>query len=310
MAFCKALTPVKNSPEYLPDYGLGCAPIGGLYTEVSEEDAHATIHTALQLGLRFFDTAPHYGAGLSENRLGVALNGIDRDSVSVATKVGRLIVTEDGEPAPIGAVGHHTVFDLSRDAVLRSLESSLSRLQLSRIDVLYLHDPENVDAAIKTSIPTMIKLRDEGLVRLIGVGMNYSAPLARFAAETGIDIVMVAGRYTLLDRSAEAELFPATQAAGVDVIAAGVLNTGILANPHPGSYYNYQPAPTELLVRAQSLESECATFGVRLATAAIQFPLQHPAVSGVVVGARTAAEVRQFVTDARVTIPKKLRDRL
>jgi D-threo-aldose 1-dehydrogenase len=306
MAFGDRLAPLSRPSGLLAGVGLGCAPIGDLFTSVSETDSDETVATALASGIRFFDTAPHYGAGLSERRLGRALAGIARESVSIATKVGRQIVDADGDVVARGSVGVRTTMDLTGDGVFRSLDSSLARLGTDRIDVLYLHDPDDVDLALESAIPAMVRLRDEGVVRSIGVGMNYSAPLARFAAEADLDVVMVAGRYTLLDRSAEEDLLPAAAANGVDVIAAGVFNTGILADPVEGAHYDYRPATDDELARARALQHRSAMHGIRLAAAAIRFPLRHPAVAGVVVGARTADEVRQFATDAGTAVPLEL----
>jgi D-threo-aldose 1-dehydrogenase len=290
----------------LTGVGLGCAPIGDLFTSVTEADAAATVTAALASGIRFFDTAPHYGAGLSERRLGVALHGVPRDSLSIATKVGRQILDSDGDVVPTGGVGIRTAKDLSGDGVLRSLESSLARLGVDRIDVLYLHDPDDVDLALQEAIPAMVRLRDEGVVRSIGVGMNHSAPLARFAAEVDIDLVMVAGRYTLLDRSAEKDLLPTAAANGVAVIAAGLFNSGILADPRDGAMFDYRPATAVELTRARALQRRCHAHDVRLTAAAVRFPSRHPAVDGVVVGARTADEVHQLADDARAKIPPEL----
>lgn len=310
MALGERLQPLTRPAGLLVGIGLGCAPIGDLFTSVTEDDANQTVAESLTSGIRFFDTAPHYGGGLSERRLGSALRGVDRDSVSIATKVGRQLVDASGDIVPPGGLGVRTVGDLSRDGVLRSLESSLVRLGVDRVDVLYLHDVENVDVALETAIPTMLRLRDEGVVRSIGVGMNYSAPLTRFAAEADVDLVMVAGRYTLLDRSAADDLLPVAAANNVDVIAAGVFNTGILADPTDGAMYDYRPATADELARARALQRRCDGHGVRLATAAVHFPLRHPAVAGVVVGARTAGEVRQFAADAIAEIPTELWDEL
>jgi D-threo-aldose 1-dehydrogenase len=306
MAFGGRLAPLTPPAALRPGLGLGCAPIGDLFTSVSETDAEATVAMSLASGIRFFDTAPKYGAGLSERRLGAALRGVDRDSVAIATKVGFQVVDADGNVVPTGGVGVGVQPDLSGDSVLRSLESSLARLGVDRIDLLYLHDPEDVDLALTTAIPAMLRLREEGVVRSIGVGMNYSAPLARFAAEADVDVVMVAGRYTLLDRSAATDLFTATMANNVDVIAAGVFNTGILADPADDARYDYRQATQTELGRARALQRRCAEHRVRLAAAAIHFPLQHPAVAGVVVGARTADEVRQFAADATAEITPQL----
>ncbi|MFB9311001.1 D-threo-aldose 1-dehydrogenase [Agromyces hippuratus] len=301
-----ALSALHASGGSFDGVGLGCAPIGDLFSSVTEADAEATVGTALEAGIRFFDTAPHYGAGLSEQRLGRALRGVPRDGFSVATKVGRRLVEADGREVAPGALGVRTVPDLSADGVLRSLESSFARTGLDRVDVLYLHDPDDVDAALAGALPAMAALRDEGVVRAIGVGMNVSAPLARFAAEADIDVVMEAGRYTLLDRSAADELFPTALDRDVTVVAAGVFNTGVLADPVDGAPYDYRPAAPEVLHRARELQSRCLARGLSLSAAAVQFPLRHPAVGAVVVGARTPAEVRSFVADAQASVPDGL----
>lgn len=306
MARSEVLEPLTRPDRLLPGFGLGCAPLGGMYTLPSEADADGAVTAALASGIRFFDTAPHYGSGLSERRLGDALRGVERDTFSIATKVGRQVIDADGEVVAPGSVGVSTRMDPSRDGVLRSLESSLARLGVDRVDVLYLHDPEDVDVALRATIPAMRQLRDEGTVRFIGVGMNFTAPLTRFAAEADIDLVMIAGRYTLLDRSAADDLLPVAAAHDVDVVAAGVFNTGILADPSDDAKYDYRPASAAMIARARTLQARCVTRGVALSAAAIGFPLQHPSVSGVVVGARTAAEVEDFARDARVDIPTEL----
>lgn len=298
--------PITPSPANLTRLGLGCAPIGDLYTAVTDADATATIATAYDSGVRFFDTAPHYGAGLSESRLGAALRGVERDSYTLATKVGRTIVDAHGVPVAAGECGDHTEIDLSYDGVMRSLEASTMRLGVDRFDLLYLHDPTDVDQALDGAYRALQELRAQGVVRAIGVGMNFSAPLARFCAEGAPDVVMIAGRYSLLDRSAATELFPIAQKHGVQITAAGVFNSGILAAPKPGAYYDYRPATDSELARATGMEAKCLAAGVSLAAAAMQFPLQHEAVGAVVVGARSEAEVTAMVTNAGAQIPQSL----
>ncbi len=301
--------PLNPGPSQIDGLGLGCAPIGDLFTAVTDDDATATVRAALDAGVAFFDTAPHYGAGLSERRLGVALQGVERDAVAVATKVGRRILDADGIVVGPG-IGVRTEPDLSADGVMRSLEASLARMGLDRVDVLYLHDPDDEDRALAETLPAMAQLRAEGVVGMIGVGMNFSAPLTRFAREFELDVVMVAGRYTLLDRSAAEDLLPVAVARGTHVVAAGVFNTGILVDPRPGAPYDYRPAPAELLARAQRMQRTAEAAGVPLSTAAVQFPLRHRAVGSVVVGARTPDEVRSFVDDARRPVPPELWGRL
>ena len=306
MALGHLLAPLSPPPGWLEHLGLGCAPIGDLFSAVTDDVAHATVHSALDQGIRFFDTAPHYGAGTSEARLAESLSSVARDSVVIASKVGRRIVDAAGDNVPPGGVGARTVGDLSRDHVLRSVESSLVRLGTDRIDVLYLHDPEDVDAALKHAIPELVRLRDEGVVRAIGVGMNETAALARFVTESSVDVVMVAGRLTLLDRSATTELLPAAESTGVDVVAAGVFNSGVLADPADGAKYDYRPADGVVLARARVARDVAARFDVDLAAAAVQFPRRWGAVSGVVVGARSPLEVAAFVAGAIAPIPQLL----
>lgn len=304
MAFRSSLRPLRSLPGASDEFGLGCAPIGNLYEPVADRAADATVERALERGIRFFDTAPHYGAGVSERRLGHALAGVDRDTVTIATKVGRRIVDEHGSGVPSGDTGARTVGDLTRDGVLRSLEGSLRRLRTDRVDLLYLHDPEDVDEALRSAIPTLVELRDQGVVRAIGVGMVWNAPLARFVREAPIDVVMIAGRLTLLDRSAFEELLPDARRHGVGVIAAGVFNSGILANPFDTPFFDYRPASAELTLRARRLHEWSAAHGVALAHAAARYPFRHEPVEAVVVGARTPAEVDHFADGAGATIPE------
>ena len=289
-----------------PRWALGCAPIGGLFAPVPQDAATQTVEAALTAGITLFDTAPHYGAGLSERALGCALAGRDRDSFRIATKVGRRIVDGSGDAVAPGACGARTVGDLSRDGVLRSLESSLLRLGVDRVDLLYLHDPVNVDDALENAWPALQSLRAEGTVGAIGVGMNYSESLARFALEADPDVLMVAGRLTLLDRSALDQLMPPARDTGVGIVAAGVFNSGVLADPHDGAHFDYQPASEQILERAQAMDRACVRHGVRLVDAAVHFPLRFPEVSTVVVGARSPDEVFSFAASASVSISDEL----
>jgi D-threo-aldose 1-dehydrogenase len=259
--------------------GLGTAPLGNMFQPLDDDQATATIAAAWDAGIRFFDVAPLYGEGLSEKRLGAALAERPRDEYVLSTKVGRLLV--DGE----------IVFDFSRAGVRRSLEESLERLGLERVDVLLVHDPEHhMDQALREALPAVRELRDEGVVGAIGAGMNYPAELERIVRD-GADCVLMAGRYTLIDRSGLG-LLDACAQLGVDVIAGGVFNSGLLAG---GTTFDYRPAPQELLDRAQAVFAECSRRGVSATAAALQFPLTHPAVKRVLIGARSAAELREDV---------------
>jgi len=277
----------------LPRIGLGTAPLGNLFTAVTDAQARATVDTAWEHGVRLFDTAPHYGLGLSERRLGAALR--DRSGYVLSTKVGRLLTPSskggrDTEGFDVPA-DHERVWDFSRDGVLRSLEESLDRLGLTAVDIALIHDPDDhAGQALDQAYPALASLRAQGVVKAIGVGMNqWQVPL-RFVQETDLDVVMLAGRYTLLDQSG-LPLMDACAARGVRVLAAGVFNSGLLATPDPSGTFDYHPAPPELLARARRIAAICTAHGVTLPQAAIAFPQRHPATASVVLGARTPSEV-------------------
>jgi D-threo-aldose 1-dehydrogenase len=296
---------------------LGCAPLGGLFTAVDEHQAHATVDAAWREGIREFDTAPHYGAGLSERRLGARLAALPRDELMVSTKVGRLLVPgpgsrrDDGGGMFAGAPALDRVFDFSRDGVLRSVEQSLERLGLDRVDVLYVHDPDDhLDQAIEEALPALADLRAQGMVREIGAGMNQAPALARIVREADVDRVLVAGRYTLLDQSADEELLPLCARRDVAVVAGGVLNSGILADPRPGAMYDYAPAPEELVMRARRIAGICRLHDTELLAAAIAFPLRHPAIRTVLVGARSPEEVETAAAAFARGVPEDLWEEL
>lgn len=294
-----------RGPDVTP-IGLGCAPIGNLFSAVSDEDAIATVAAAWDAGIRFFDTAPLYGHGLAELRLGAALQGRSRDEYVVATKVGRLLepageVREESMFVDVPAL--EPIFDFSRDAVLRSIESSLDRLGLDRIDVVHVHDPDGrEDEAIDGAFPTLVGLRDEGVIGAVGCGMNQVPALARFVEEIDLDCILLAGRYTLLDRSGTG-LVDRCAERGVGVVIGGVFNSGLLVRPDAGATFDYLAAPPELLARARELERRCADRGARLPAAAIAFVLEHPGVVSVVIGARSPIEIREDAADAMTQLP-------
>jgi len=306
-----------RSPVHVTELSFGGAAIGNLFTEVSEQDARAAVDAAWDGGIRTFDTAPHYGLGLSERRLGDALRHRPRDEYVICTKVGRLL--DPGHPAdspPCGDPEGFAVparyirrFDFSADGVTRSLEASLARLGLDRVDIALIHDPDDhAEQAFREAYPALEKLRAAGVVRAIGAGMNQAEMLTRFVTDTDVDVVLVAGRYTLLDQSAAAELLPAALRRGVSVIAGGVFNSGLLAAPAEGATYDYQAAPAGLIERARRLQEACARFGVPLRAAAARFPLTHPAVASVLIGARNAAEITDALRLRAVDIPAALWD--
>ncbi len=292
----------------LPAAGLGTAPLGGLYTEVPLEEAVATVQAAVDAGYRYFDTAPLYGYGAAERALGIALRG-GAGEVTVSTKVGRMI-DEDAPPAPddmYAVVAGAASWDFSADGVRRSLEASLERLGRSFVDVVYIHDPdEHARQALDEAYPALERLRSEGMIGAIGVGMNEPGLPARFVVETDIDAVLIAGRYTLLDRSAQPELFAATEARGVHVVAAGVYNSGILTGDEHEPHFDYAAAPRRILERAHKLAAVCEAHGVSLAAAAVRFVVQCDAVGTVVVGARSPAEAVQNWSRLHRRLPEEL----
>ena len=295
------------------ELGLGGAPLGNLYHPISDEQAQATVDAAWEGGVRHFDTAPHYGLGLAERRLGAALAGRPRSQYVLSTKVGRLL---EPNPAPSGsdlAAGGFAVpddlvrrFDFSRDGVRRSLAASLERLGLDRVDIVYVHDPDDhVDQAIREALPELARLRDEGVVGAIGAGMNqWQAPL-RMVREADVDVIMLAGRWTLLDHSG-APLLAECAARGVAVVAAAPYNSGLLARDRPpaDATFNYQPVPPDVLARASALADVCERHGTRLPVAALQFPLRHPAVVSVMCGARTPDEMRAALRRLAAPVPE------
>jgi D-threo-aldose 1-dehydrogenase len=293
--------------------GFGGAPIGNLFQAVSDEDAAGAVAAAWRGGVRFFDTAPHYGLGLSERRLGRALADHPRDEYVLSTKVGRVLVPQTGggrdpEGFDVPAT-HHRVWDFSADGVRRSLTASLQRLGLDRVDVALLHDPDDHwRQAVEAAYPALHELRAAGAVGAIGAGMNQWQMLADLVVHTDLDMVLLAGRYTLLDQTALDVLLPLCQERGVSVIAAGVFNSGLLASetPRPGATYDYRPGPPELIERARRIAAVCGRHGVTLPQAALAFPTGHPAVAGVLVGMRSPAEVARNLDLAARPVPKEL----
>jgi D-threo-aldose 1-dehydrogenase len=307
-----ATVPLGRSGLRVSRLGLGTAPLGNLFTAVSEADADATVRAALDAGLTYLDTAPHYGLGIAERRLGRVLAGRPRDSFVLSTKVGRLLrplgpgETPDREGFVATPPGKR-VWDLSRDGVRRSLAESLERLGLDRVDVAFLHDPDDHEReAYEQAFPALAELRSQGVVRAIGAGMNQAEMLTRFVRDLDLDVVLVAGRWSLLDQRALPELLPACAERGVAVVVGGVFNSGLLADPRPGATFDYAPAPPELLQRAARLQAACARHGVPLRAAALAFAAGHPAVTSVLVGARSAAEVADAVAMHAFTVPAEL----
>ncbi|MER7349706.1 aldo/keto reductase [Streptomyces aurantiacus] len=302
------------------ELSFGGAGIGNLYSPVTDEDAAVALDSAWDAGLRYFDTAPHYGLGLSERRIGAALRGRPRDAYTVSTKVGRILepvtgpvsgddLADGGFAVP---AAHRRRWDFSADGVCRSIESSLERLGLDRVDIVYLHDPDNHgEQAFREGYPALERLRAEGVVGAIGAGMNQAEMLTRFVRDTDVDAVLCAGRYTLLDHQALAELLPAASERGASVVIGGVFNSGLLADPKDGARFNYTEAPSELLDRARRLRTVAGRHGVTLRAAALAFPFAHPAVASVLVGIHAPYQVtdaaEQFAVDVPVDFWKEAR---
>ncbi|MFJ2795591.1 MULTISPECIES: aldo/keto reductase [unclassified Streptomyces] len=310
-----------SSAVEVTELSFGAAAIGNLFTAVEPERAAAAVAAAWDEGVRYFDTAPHYGLGLSERRLGEALRDRPRDAYVLSTKVGRVL-----DPLPADATGrggdglsegfavpatHRRRWDFSADGVRRSIEDSLERLGLDRIDIVYLHDPDDhAETAFHEAYPELEKLRAQGVVGAIGAGMNQTAMLTRFLRDTDVDVVLCAGRYTLLDQSALNGLLPEAAARGRSVVVGGVFNSGLLADPRPGATYDYTAAPLSLLDRALRIKAVTEGHGVPLRAAALHYPLAHPAVAGVLVGTRCPDEVRDAAALLRREIPDELWDEL
>lgn len=289
--------------------GLGSAPLGGLFSPVSDADADATIARAWSLGLRFFDTAPLYGFGLAERRLGAFLRHQQRESYVISTKVGRLLRAPDGGAAEDehykGTPRERPVFDFSYDGVLRSVEESLGRLGLDRVDILLVHDPDDhYDEAVAGAFRALQRLRSEGTVKAIGAGMNQSEMPVRFAESVPVDCFLLAGRYTLLDQGALDALFPVCMAKRIGILLGGIYNSGILANPRTSAKFNYEDADPALVARALELDALCRKHGTELKAAALQFCMAHPAVTVAVMGARNAAEVADNIAMSQKTVPQ------
>ncbi|WNM30799.1 aldo/keto reductase [Streptomyces sp. Li-HN-5-11] len=309
---------IQHTSVSLTELGFGASVIGNLYRVTPAEDAAAAVDAAWEAGIRYFDTAPHYGLGLSERRLGAALRGRPRDEYVVSSKVGRLLVPNE-EPRGVDTEGFvvrddlRRRWDFSRDGVLRSIEDTLERTGLDRLDVVYLHDPDDHwRQAVEEAMPTLADLRDQGVIGAIGAGMNQSAMLARFLRESAADVVMLAGRYTLLDQSALDDVLPAARELGKSVVAVGVFNSGLLSRDRPaeGMKYDYQDAPPDLVARARAIAGVCAAHGTTLPAAAIAFPHTHPSIINVTLGMRNAEQVVRNVELHDRHIPEGLWDDL
>ncbi|MET0607035.1 MAG: aldo/keto reductase [Beijerinckiaceae bacterium] len=300
--------------------GFGGVPLGGLYSEVSNEDARGALTAALAAGVSYFDTAPLYGHGLSERRMGDVLRDQPRRSLVLSTKVGRLLrpaQTMGASELFAAPLPFDYVYDYSAAGARRSFEDSLQRLGMASIDMLLIHDvvprwhgerfEQRYREAMSGAYPELVKLREEGVVKAIGVGVKDADVCARFASDGDFDCIMVAGQYTLLNHDALDVFLPVASRRGIGVLMAAPFNSGILATGAAhGAAYFYQPAAPEILAQTRRIEAVCAAHAVPLAAAALQFPLGHAAVVSVVVGARSSREAAENARLVQTSIPSGL----
>jgi D-threo-aldose 1-dehydrogenase len=306
--------------------GLGTVPIGELYEVIDETTAIATVEQAYHSGIRLFDTSPHYGNGIAEARLGAGLRGAPRAGLVVSTKIGR-VMDPLGKPPErnkdvispgfVGGYRHAPHFDYSYDGTMRSVEQSLLRTGLSRLDVVLIHDCDvwthGQDAgrrfaeAMDGAYRALDKLRSDKTVAAIGFGINEADTCVKFARAGDFDLAMMAGRYTLLDQSGVGEFMPLAVEKKMGVMLAGVFNSGILATGAvPGAKFEYGAAPPGILERVRRIEEICARRGTSIRRAAMQFPMAHPAVVSIVLGAARPGEVEANVADVEAPIPAAL----
>lgn len=304
--------------------GLGMAPLANLYRAISDTDARAVLDRAWEAGVRYYDAAPLYGLGLSETRLNPFLRGKDRDSYVLSTKIGRLLrVTtpdkRDGFGKWFEVPARNEVYDYTYDGVMRSVEFSLERLGIDRIDILYAHDldlfnhgtQEVLDAKLNELMDggykALMSLRDQGVIKAFGAGVNEWRPCQWMAERGDFDLFLLAGRYTLLEQEALDSFLPLCEARGIGIVIGGPYNSGILATgPKPGAFYNYDPAPESILERVAQIERICTRHGVRLVDAAFQFPLRHPAVVSAIPGGQGLDEMNSNLAAERAEIPEAL----
>lgn len=306
------------------ELGFGAAPIGNLYRAISDDEAQAVLDAAWAGGVRYFDTAPLYGLGLSETRLNRFLRGKPRGEYVLSTKIGRLLHAttpdkRDGFGKWFDVPARNEEFDYSHDGVMRSLEFSLERLGLDRVDILYAHDLDIFSQGSQSALEArlaefmqggyraLLSLRDQGVIGAFGAGINEWEPCAWLMERGDFDVFLLAGAYTLLEQGALDGFMDPAHARGVGVVIGGPYNSGILATgPRPGAFYKYEPAPDWVLQKAGKLQAVCARHGVRLVDAAFQFALRHPAVVSVIPGGQGVAEMDSNLAAARAIIPPAL----
>ncbi|MGL4406529.1 MAG: aldo/keto reductase, partial [Notoacmeibacter sp.] len=306
------------------ELGFGTAPMANLYRAVSEAEADATLAAAWKTGSRYFDTAPLYGLGLSETRMNRFLRNKNRDDYVISTKIGRLLtVCPPEQRTGIGKFfdvpNRREIYDYSYDGVMRSLEASLERLGLDRVDILFAHDLDvfthgtvekrdhYLEAFMAGGYRALLDLRDQGVIKAFGAGVNEWQACQTLLERGDFDLFLLAGRYTLLEQEALSSFLPMCETRGTGIVLGGPYNSGILASgPKPGAWFNYNPAPKEVLDRVARIEAICKNHNVRLIEAALNFPLTHPSVVSLIPGGQTAAEVKSNLEILSVKIPAAL----
>ena len=304
--------------------GFGTAPLGNLYRAISDEEAQAILEDSWAGGVRYYDTAPLYGLGLSETRLNRFLRGKDRDSYVLSSKVGRLL--EVCAPEDRTGIGkwfevptRREVFDYGYDAIMRSVEFSLERLGVDRLDILYVHDIDvsnhgtkaasdaRIEELMASGYDALVALRDQGVVTAIGGGVNEWEVCQSLAERGDFDLFLLAGRYTLLEQEALDSFLPLCEARGIGIVIGGPYNSGVLASgPEPGAFYNYEPAPKAVLDKVRKLQTVCTAHGVSLIEAAFQFPLLHPSIVSVIPGGQSVEQMASNLKAAEAEIPATL----
>lgn len=315
---------VGNGGVTVTELGFGTAPLGNLYRAISDQDAQEILAASWDAGVRYFDTAPLYGLGLSETRLNPFLRSKDRDSYVLSTKVGRILEAtqpehRDGFGKWFDVPSRREIYDYTYDGVLRSIEFSLERLGLDRIDILFAHDldifnhgtQDALDAKLNEFMDggykALLSLREQGTIKAFGAGVNEWQPCQWMAERGDFDIFLLAGRYTLLEQDALTSFLPLCETRNIGVVIGGPYNSGILATgPKPGAFYNYDPAPDEVLERVRSIETICDRHDVRMVDAAFQFPLRHPSVISVIPGGQGLLEMESNIKGESAEIPEAL----
>ena len=305
---------MKRVDLELTRLSLGTAPLAGLFKSVDVSESDQLIRTALDNGMNYFDTAPLYGHGLAEERLGRILSNVTKPFV-LQTKVGRVLNwVEKADPVPWfpDADPHiQPVFDYSADGIKRSLDESLKRLGVDQIDIALMHDAENhISEAINIAYPVLADLKRQGIIKAIGIGINFCDVAIEIMKNVDLDIVLLAGRYTLLDQSAQNKLLPYALERRVDITIGGVFNSGVLADPKPGATFEYLPASDEIIKKAQEIGAFLKNLGIPLTAAALQFPLRHPAVTSVLTGSRNSKELLANAADFDLELPEDIWNQL